>query len=207
MTSTHTVFHPSRTNSLTTRSYSAAWSGRLPMGIVPLGMVTGGDRERCTGLGLELPPGLPLHASETSSRAALTRTSCVVTHPLTSRSVEHRGCEAVPAANVGRRGHEAALLPRNGAAESFVSFIPLFNGVVDYSLGHAFRKCHSPVSLRLTVTYVATQHPYIGISHGPNPRYSDRVDVGPRCTTEAPLIRSVSRTLAHTSSASRHRSR
>jgi hypothetical protein len=37
-------------------------------------------------------------------------------------------CEAVPASNVGRRGHEAALLPRNGAAESFVSFIPLFGG-------------------------------------------------------------------------------
>jgi hypothetical protein len=29
----------------------------------------------------------------------------------------------VPASNLGRRGHEAALLPRNGAAESFVSFI------------------------------------------------------------------------------------
>ena len=28
-----------------------------------------------------------------------------------------------------RRGHEAALLPRNGAAESFVSFIPLFDRV------------------------------------------------------------------------------
>jgi hypothetical protein len=27
-----------------------------------------------------------------------------------------------------RRGHEAALLSRNGAAESFVSFIPLFGG-------------------------------------------------------------------------------
>jgi hypothetical protein len=37
-------------------------------------------------------------------------------------------CEAVPASNVGRRGHEAALLPRNGAAESFVSFIPLLAG-------------------------------------------------------------------------------
>jgi hypothetical protein len=32
-------------------------------------------------------------------------------------------CEAVPASEVDRRGHEAALLPRNGAAESFVSFI------------------------------------------------------------------------------------
>jgi hypothetical protein len=31
----------------------------------------------------------------------------------------------VPAFEVDRRGHEAALLPRNGAAESFVSFIPL----------------------------------------------------------------------------------
>jgi hypothetical protein len=29
----------------------------------------------------------------------------------------------VPASEVDRRGHEAALLPRNGAAESFVSFI------------------------------------------------------------------------------------
>ncbi len=38
-------------------------------------------------------------------------------------------CEAVPASNVGRRGHEAALSPRNGAAESFASFIPLFCGV------------------------------------------------------------------------------
>jgi hypothetical protein len=37
-------------------------------------------------------------------------------------------CEAVPASNVGRRGHEAALRPSNGAAESFVSFIPLFGG-------------------------------------------------------------------------------
>jgi hypothetical protein len=34
----------------------------------------------------------------------------------------------VPASEVDRRGHEAALLPRNGAAESFVSFIPLFGG-------------------------------------------------------------------------------
>jgi hypothetical protein len=34
----------------------------------------------------------------------------------------------VPASEVNRRGHEAALLPRNGAAESFVSFIPLFGG-------------------------------------------------------------------------------
>ena len=32
----------------------------------------------------------------------------------------------MPASEVDRRGHEAALLPRNGAAESFVSFIPLF---------------------------------------------------------------------------------
>ena len=37
-------------------------------------------------------------------------------------------CEAVPASEVDRRGHEAALLPSNGAAESFVSFIPLFDG-------------------------------------------------------------------------------
>jgi len=36
-------------------------------------------------------------------------------------------CEAVPASEVDHRGHEAALLPRNGAAESFVSFIPLFD--------------------------------------------------------------------------------
>jgi hypothetical protein len=36
----------------------------------------------------------------------------------------------VPAPEVDRRGHEAALLPRNGAAESFVSFIPLFCGFV-----------------------------------------------------------------------------
>jgi hypothetical protein len=27
-----------------------------------------------------------------------------------------------------RRGHEPALLPRNGAGESFVSFIALFGG-------------------------------------------------------------------------------
>ena len=35
-------------------------------------------------------------------------------------------CEAVPASEMGRRGHEPALLPRNGAGESFVSFIALF---------------------------------------------------------------------------------
>jgi hypothetical protein len=35
----------------------------------------------------------------------------------------------VPASEVDRRGHEAALLPSNGAAESFVSFIPLFGGL------------------------------------------------------------------------------
>ena len=35
----------------------------------------------------------------------------------------------MPASEVDHRGHEAALLPRNGAAESFVSFIPLFDGV------------------------------------------------------------------------------
>jgi hypothetical protein len=29
-----------------------------------------------------------------------------------------------------RRGHEPALLPRNGAGESFVSFIALFGGPV-----------------------------------------------------------------------------
>ena len=34
----------------------------------------------------------------------------------------------MPASEVDHRGHEAALLPRNGAAESFVSFIPLFDG-------------------------------------------------------------------------------
>jgi hypothetical protein len=39
-------------------------------------------------------------------------------------------CEAVPAFEVDRRGHEAALRPSNGAAESFVSFIPLFDGSV-----------------------------------------------------------------------------
>jgi hypothetical protein len=39
-------------------------------------------------------------------------------------------CEAVPAFEVDRRGHEAALLPCNGAAESFVSFIPLLGGTV-----------------------------------------------------------------------------
>jgi len=37
-------------------------------------------------------------------------------------------CEAVPASEVDRRGHEAALLPSNGAAESFVCCIPLFDG-------------------------------------------------------------------------------
>jgi hypothetical protein len=36
----------------------------------------------------------------------------------------------VPASNVDRRGHEAALLLRNGAAESFVSFIPLLGGAL-----------------------------------------------------------------------------
>ena len=36
-------------------------------------------------------------------------------------------CEAVPAFP-SPRGHEAALRPRNGAAESFVSFIALFGG-------------------------------------------------------------------------------
>jgi len=35
----------------------------------------------------------------------------------------------VPAFEVDHRGHEAALLPSNGAAESFVSFIPLFDGL------------------------------------------------------------------------------
>ena len=39
-------------------------------------------------------------------------------------------CEAVPASDMGRRGHEPALLPRNGAGESFVSFIALFGGPV-----------------------------------------------------------------------------
>ena len=65
-------------------------------------------------------------------------TEAVRGHPLTSprslspraRSVRVRrtpgiSCEAVPASEVDHRGHEAALLPRNGAAESFVSFIPL----------------------------------------------------------------------------------
>ena len=37
-------------------------------------------------------------------------------------------CEAVPASEMGRRGHEPALLLRNGAGESFVSFIALFGG-------------------------------------------------------------------------------
>lgn len=34
----------------------------------------------------------------------------------------------MPASEVDRRGHEAALLPRNGAAESFVCCIPLLGG-------------------------------------------------------------------------------
>ena len=38
----------------------------------------------------------------------------------------------MPASEVDHRGHEAALLPRNAAAESFVSFIPLFGGKVIY---------------------------------------------------------------------------
>jgi hypothetical protein len=38
----------------------------------------------------------------------------------------------VPASEFDHRGHEAALLPRNGAAESFVSFIPLFGGAARY---------------------------------------------------------------------------
>ena len=45
----------------------------------------------------------------------------------TSRPTPGISCEAVPAFEVDHRGHEAALLPRNGAAESFVSFIPLFD--------------------------------------------------------------------------------
>ena len=39
-------------------------------------------------------------------------------------------CEAVPASEMVRRGHEPALLPRNGAGESFVSFIALLGGAV-----------------------------------------------------------------------------
>jgi hypothetical protein len=38
-------------------------------------------------------------------------------------------CEAVPAFP-SPRGHEPALRPRNGAAESFVSFIALFDDAV-----------------------------------------------------------------------------
>jgi hypothetical protein len=34
---------------------------------------------------------------------------------------------------MGRRGHEPALLPRNGAGESFVSFIALFDRAVPYA--------------------------------------------------------------------------
>jgi hypothetical protein len=38
-------------------------------------------------------------------------------------------CEAVPASEMVRRGHEPALLPRKVARESFVSFIALFGGM------------------------------------------------------------------------------
>jgi hypothetical protein len=39
-------------------------------------------------------------------------------------------CEAVPASEMVRRGHEPAPLPSNGAGESFVSFIALFGSLV-----------------------------------------------------------------------------
>ena len=48
--------------------------------------------------------------------------------PARSRRTPGISCKAVPTSEVDRRGHEAALLPRNGAAESFVSFIPSFGG-------------------------------------------------------------------------------
>jgi hypothetical protein len=35
-----------------------------------------------------------------------------------------------------RRGHEPPLRPRNGAGESFVSFIALFGGLVALPQGH-----------------------------------------------------------------------
>ena len=46
-----------------------------------------------------------------------------------------------------RRGHEPALLPRNGAGESFVSFIALFGGVARSSVR------------RRTITRSATRPP------------------------------------------------
>src|SRR5512138_801095 len=49
--------------------------------------------------------------------------------PLVGRTLAI-SCEAVPASEMVRRGHEPALLPRNGAGESFVSFIALFGSVV-----------------------------------------------------------------------------
>ena len=56
------------------------------------------------------------------------RTACVHRSPLSSLTLAI-SCEAVPASEMVRRGHEPALLPRNGAGESFVSFIALLGGV------------------------------------------------------------------------------
>ena len=70
-------------------------------------------------------------------------------------------CEAVPASKVDRRGHEAALLPRNGAAESFVSFIPLF-GSTPATPASGHRQLFRPSSvarLRLQIDRVLEGRP------------------------------------------------
>ena len=65
-------------------------------------------------------------------------------------------CEAVPASNVGRRGHEAALLPRNGAVESFVRFIPLFCGMLRW---HTLEDVFRHDAMHETGLFRAVWHP------------------------------------------------
>ena len=55
----------------------------------------------------------------------------------------------MPASAVDQRGHEAALLPRNGAAESFVSFIPLFGGAARPPSERFDRACTGPLGLEV----------------------------------------------------------
>jgi hypothetical protein len=62
----------------------------------------------------------------------------------------------VPASEVDQRGHEAALLTSNGAAESFVSFIPLFDGLVLGSRNYAGEASAAKAGIAFVGTSIGT---------------------------------------------------
>jgi hypothetical protein len=83
---------------------------------------SGQDPVRAEGARLHPLDG-DVHAPQTLGRLA----------PLHVRRTLAISCEAVPASEMGRRGHEPAPPAGHGAGESFVSFIALFGGAAQSS--------------------------------------------------------------------------